>query len=107
MNKYRNEKYRGFDSKKEARRYDELYLLERCGEIKNLRSQVEYELIPRQMEGKRVAERAVKYIADFVYEVDGEVVVEDVKSEITRKNPDYIIKRKLMLWVHHIKIHEV
>jgi hypothetical protein len=105
--KYNNIKTRTFDgiyhdSKKEAKRWMDLCLLQRAGEISGLRRQVEYELIPKQ-EG----ERAVKYIADFVYEVNGKEVVEDVKSPATRKNPEYVIKRKLMLYIHHIKIKEV
>lgn len=89
-----------FDSKKEARRYCELRLLERAGEIRDLELQKKYELIPKQ--GK---ERPVHYIADFVYkDKKGAEVVEDTKGVRT---PDYIIKRKLMLWVHGITIHEV
>ncbi|OMQ89697.1 hypothetical protein AQ714_22030 [Burkholderia pseudomallei] len=37
----------------------------------------------------------------------GELVVEDVKSAVTRKNKDYVIKRKLMLREHGITIQEV
>lgn len=106
-----------FDSKKEARRWKELRLLEDAGEIKDLKRQVRYELIPTQKEpdtiGSRggtikgkVIERKVEYIADFVY-VDtktGETVVEDTKGIRT---PDYKIKRKLMLWVHGIRIQEI
>ena len=111
-----------FDSKHEANRYLELKLLERAGEISNLRLQVEYELIPNQYateerygkNGRRLKpkevllERKCCYVADFVY-IDnrtGETVVEDTKSEATRTK-DYTIKRKLMLWVHGIKILEV
>lgn len=88
------------DSIKEANRWCELKLLERAGKIKHLQRQVKYALIPKQ-EG----ERAVEYIADFVYHIaeDGKLVVEDVKG---KKTKDYIIKRKLMLWVHGIKIKE-
>ena len=102
-----------FDSKKEAKRYQELCLLEKAGEIKNLRRQVKYILIPSQREivmvkgvpklGK-VIERECAYIADFVYEENGKTVVEDSKGFHTK---DYIIKRKLMLNVHGIRIKEV
>lgn len=92
-NKYRNIKTEldgiKFDSLKEARRYSELKILERAGEIKELELQPKYELLPKQ-EG----ERAVVYKADFMYfdfQVQG-FVVEDVKGMKTR---DYIIKRKL------------
>ncbi|GAB4464458.1 MAG: hypothetical protein OHK0044_01870 [Burkholderiaceae bacterium] len=60
-------------------------------------------LVPRQTIGGRVVERAVKYIADFVYTKDGKMVVEDTKGCRTR---DYVIKRKLMLYVHGIRILE-
>ena len=86
------------DSIKEANRWCELKLLERAGRIQHLQRQVKYALIPKQ-EG----ERAVEYIADFVYRENGSLVVEDVKG---KKTKDYIIKRKLMLWVHGIKIKE-
>ena len=94
-----------FDSKKEAKRYQELVLLERAGRIQGLRRQVKYELIPSQRIDGKVAERAVHYVADFVYSFpDGSWVVEDTKGFKTK---DYIIKRKLMLWVHGIRIKEI
>ena len=89
-----------FDSKREAARWRELRLLERAGEISDLRRQVRYELVP-----KMPGERPVDYIADFVYrDKDGNEVVEDVKGVRT---PVYVIKRKLMLWRHGIRIREV
>lgn len=93
-----------FDSRREAARWQELKLLERAGGITELERQVSYTLIPPQRIGKRVAERAVTYIADFRYRENGETVVEDAKGMRTR---DYIIKRKLMLYVHGIRIREV
>lgn len=125
MNKYRNKKITAgglvFDSKREYNRYRELLLLEKAGEISNLRRQVKFVLIPAQYEksperytrGKHkgelrpgvLLERECSYIADFVYiDADGQKVVEDVKGVKTK---DYIIKRKLMLYVHKIKIKEV
>lgn len=106
-----------FDSKREARRDTELRLLQSAGEIKELKRQVKFALIPAQREpdktGPRggiirgkVIERAVDYIADFVY-IDaktGETIVEDTKGMRTK---DYIIKRKLMLYVHGIRIREI
>lgn len=88
-----------FDSKREAARYAELKLMQRAGLISDLRRQVKYELIPKQQ-----GERAVSYIADFVYTEDGKTVVEDVKGVRT---PVYKIKKKLMLWRHGVKIREV
>ena len=126
MNKYGNKKVViggvAFDSKREAMRYQDLNFLEMCGAITDLKRQVVFELIPTQrekstkvykkgrkkgqpIEGK-IIEKAVTYIADFTY-IDsdtGKMVVEDAKGMRTR---DYIIKRKLMLYIHGIKIREV
>lgn len=109
-----------FDSKKEAKRFEELFLMEKAGEISGLRRQVKYVLIPAQREfldeiyargekkGEnkpgRLLERECTYIADFVYYKDGEVIVEDTKGFRTK---EYIIKRKLMLYMHHIRIKEI
>ena len=88
------------DSRKEAQRWAELQMLEKANLIKNLRRQVKYELIPKQ-EG----ERSVTYIADFVYDdvTTRKHIVEDCKG---MRTPAYIIKRKLMLYVHGIRILE-
>lgn len=127
--KYRSQKITRdgitFDSVKEYRRFCELRLLEKAGEIQNLERQKPFELIPAQYEEiptgefykrgerkgqpkmKRVCiENSVVYNADFVYTENGKTVVEDTKSKAT-KTKDYIIKRKLMLSVHGIKIREV
>lgn len=107
-----------FDSRKEARRYQELLLLQRAGVIRNLQMQVKYVLIPAQYEeyerygkkgqrlldGKRLLEKECSYIADFVYEENEKTIVEDTKGVKTK---DYIIKRKLMLYVHGIRVKEV
>lgn len=112
-----------FHSKKEARRYQELLLLERAGAIQNLRMQEKFLLIPSQYETietgeyyktgakKGIAktkevciEKAVVYVADFVYMENGKLVVEDTKGIKTK---DYIIKRKLMLYTHGIRVKEV
>ena len=96
-----------FDSEKEARRYGELMALRLAGEIRDLQLQKSFELIPVQRDSAgRVIERAVRYKADFYYyDVRRRCyVVEDTKGVRT---DDYIIKRKLMLWVHKIKIKEI
>ena len=109
-----------FDSKREARRYAELLILERAGRISDIRRQVPFELIPPQRaestqvykKGPRkgelkpgyLLEQGVTYVADFVYLANGETIVEDVKGKRTK---DYIIKRKLMLYIHGIRIKEV
>ena len=122
--KYKNIKTTTFDgivhdSAKEARRWGELLLLQRAGKITGLKRQVEFELIPPQYEtyerygktgqrlkdGRRLVERAVTYVADFVY-TDAETfetIVEDTKGVKTK---DYIIKRKLMLSVYGIRVKE-
>ena len=105
--KYKNKKvtYDGikFASIKEARRYQELKLLLRAGAISDLRLQVPYELIPAQYINGKCVERAVKYIADFVYIENGKEVVEDAKGVRT---DTYKIKKKLMLYVHGIRLKE-
>lgn len=99
-----------FDSVREAQRWNELKLMRMAGEITELRRQVRYELLPTQKvrdwkTGKMKSERGVSYVADFVYrDRSGEFVVEDTKGVKTK---DYVIKRKLMLKVHGIQIHEV
>ena len=102
-----------FDSRKELHRYEELLLLEKAGQIKNLRRQVKFLLLPSQREtimkkGKprqgKVIEREVSYKADFVYEENGQTIVEDVKGFKTK---DYLLKRKMMLYFHNIRIREV
>lgn len=84
-----------FDSKKEASRYFELKVLEMAGEITDLELQVEYQL------------PSCKYFADFRYKRNGETIVEDTKSSVTKKLPVYRLKKKLMLEVHGIEIKEV
>ena len=97
-----------FDSFRELNRWQELKLLQRAGEIYDLQRQVPFVVIPVQKEGKKVIEREVKYIADFTYRnvKDGRIVVEDVKSHVTTTK-EYVIKRKLMLYRHGIRIVEV
>ena len=96
-----------FDSKKEGKRYAELRELEKRGEIADLKTQVKFELIPSQRYGGKVIERAVTYIADFTYYYKGDYVVEDVKSSKRMIRPEYIIKRKLMLYLKGIRVREV
>ena len=98
------------DSKKEARRCDELNLMQRAGLIKGLNIQPKYELIPAKKDstGKTI-ERQLNYIADFSYTTsDGQFVVEDVKG--CKKGAVYnlfVVKRKLMLHIHGIRVIEV
>lgn len=107
--KYGNHKTKTFDgivhdSKKEALRWSELKFMEKAGVISNLRRQVEFELVPSQYLNGKCVERAVKYRADFVYVENGKTIVEDTKGVKTK---DYIIKRKLLLYIHGIRITEI
>ena len=121
MSKYRNRKIamdgESFDSIKEFRRYQELKLMEKAGLVYDIQRQVKFKLIPSQREytdeltatGKpkkgKLIEHACNYYADFVYKDQyGLQVVEDVKGVRTEA---YKIKRKLMLWLHGIRIKEV
>lgn len=86
-----------YDSKKEANRSQELLYLERAGLVKNVRRQVRFELQPEYItkDGRKI--KSINYVADYVYErPDGKMVVEDVKSEMTRKLPVYRIKKKML-----------
>ena len=105
-----------FDSKKEYNRWCELKLLLAAGEIRNLQRQVKITLIPAQREpdtvGKRggikkgkLLEKEISYIADFCYQKkDGEWVVEDTKGFRTK---EYVLKRKMLLFLWGIKITEL
>lgn len=105
-NKYGNIKAHGFDSRKEEARWHVLQEREKAGEISALRRQVPIQLIPAQYIDGKCVERGVKYIADFVYIENGEIIYEDVKSKITRQNREYILKRKLLLYIHNIRLRE-
>lgn len=118
MTKYHSKKVQTggqtFDSRTEYNRWCELRLLERAKAISGLQRQVKYVLVPAQYGPSTVGpkggvkrgpllERECAYIADFVYTKDGETVVEDCKGYRT---PEYIIKRKLMLYKYGIRILE-
>lgn len=108
-NKYRNIKTERFgvvfDSQKECARYAELRVLEHAGEIKDLERQVEYRMDIRDV-------HVCSFFADFRYYEKGKgagvwiLIVEDVKSPITRKNPTYRIKAKLLRGIYGIKVRE-
>ena len=107
MSKYRNRKVTvdgiTFDSKREANRWCELKYMERAGLIKDLRRQVRYELIPSLNAGKKIIQRSVTYVADFVYWQDGKWIVEDAKG---CRTDVYKLKKKLMRYIHGIEIQE-
>lgn len=125
MGKYKNRIIKTADgvfaSRKEYRRWCELLAMQNAGLIKDLKRQVKYVLIPTQREpdtiGKRggihkgkVIEKECSYYADFCYQLadTGETVVEDVKGyKMGGAYSIFKIKKKLMLYVHHIKIKEI
>ena len=97
-----------FDSQKEARRYRDLSLLERAGEIKSLELQKAFILAESvKFENESRRKPAIKYVADFVYQEQGRLVVEDVKSKMTRSLPVYRLKKHLMKSVHGLEIREI
>lgn len=110
--KYKNVKFTDengniWDSKKEYKRYLELKEREDKKEISNLRRQVTYQVIPRQTdENGKFKYHPIKYVADFVYtdNATGKEIVEDAKGI---KTEVYKLKKKLMYYVHKIKIEEV
>lgn len=124
--KFHNKKcsYNGltFDSKHERDRYCELLMLQKAGVIHDLRCQVQFLLIPEYREpdtlgprmGRkrgRIIEKACYYVADFVYlDEMGKTVAEDAKGcrdTSTAAYAKFVIKRKLMLHVHGIRVREV
>jgi len=103
MGKYHNRRCNGYDSKKEAELGAQLDALACNGQIQSLEKQKKFELLPPHV-GKFRTERALSYKADFCYEdKDGRHVI-DVKGYRTR---EYVIKRKLMAYIHGIEIEEM
>jgi len=117
--KYKASKYRNvkttvdgitYDSAKEARRHQELLLMERAGLIHGLERQKPFVLVKSVvLDGRK--KPAIRYFADFYYRicVNGEysLFVEDTKSPITRKDPLYRAKKHMMKAFHDIEITEV
>lgn len=90
-----------FDSKKEAKRYQELKLLQRANKIENLRLQVPYVLIDKSRYG-----RQIKYIADFVY-YDKELRQEVVQDTKGFRTDVYRLKKRLLAEKYDIEIKEI
>ncbi len=86
-------------SKHEGQRYRDLMLLQAAGEIYGLERQVEF---PCVVEGKKIC----SWYADFVYNEGQEMIVEDAKSEATRKDKTYRLKKKLVEALYHVEIKE-
>ena len=100
-NKYKNKKTEidgiVFDSKKEAKLYEELKLRKKAGDIINFECQPEFELLPAffTSEGQKI--RKMTYRADFLVFHDGLTEIIDVKG---KKTAVFQLKWKLMLWKH-------
>jgi hypothetical protein len=90
--KLSNQKINGYHSKKEFRRATQLKLLEKSGVICDLQEQVSFVLLESFKDSSGKTERAIKYIADFTYKENGQLVCEETKGFWTK---DAIIKRKL------------
>ena len=97
-NKYSNKKVTidgfEFDSRKEAKRYSELKLLLRAKKISNLILQPEF-LLQESFKLNETTHRAIKYISDFQYEMEGKTIIEDCKGF---KTDTYQLKKKLFLY---------
>lgn len=101
-----------FDSKKEYNRWLVLKDMESKGEISELKRQIKFELLPKQIlieprvkKGrKQKCELPVSYIADFTYKQNGDFIVEDAKG---MRTPEYTLKRKLMKFLLDIEVQEV
>lgn len=94
-----------FDSKKEARRFDELRVLLKAGRISDLKLQPQFTLQEGFKTTDGIAVRAIRYYADFSYkDKDGNLVVEDVKGVRTR---EYALKKKLMQERFGIEVQEI
>jgi len=105
-----------FDSKKEGMHYLKLKDMQNRGEIENLRLQVPFELLPAIYKDeivhlktkdkivKKLVQRAVNYVADFVYEKDGVQYVIDAKG---MRLSDYILKKKMMRSLLGIDVIEI
>lgn len=113
-NKYLNQKTvvggLVFASKKEAKRYRELTLMKQKGLIADLVVQPRFPFIINKVPLKTgdKGSRTITYVADFKYrDKNGNLVVEDVKSSFTKKNPTYKIKKALMNVLYKIQIKEV
>ena len=96
-----------FDSQAEADRYMELLVAQKAGLISELECHPHYDLIPSQKVPGKKGFRPHGYTADFRYMRDGQQIVEDVKSERTREERDYIINRKLRYMLKGIYVNEV
>ena len=109
--KYKNQKVVidniQFDSKKEANYYTKLKILRDAGKISDLELQKKFILQSSfKLNGKTY--KAITYKADFVYkDKNGQTHIVDVKSEATKKDKVYRIKKKMLAYKFGIEIEEV
>jgi len=98
-----------FDSGHEWARFQKLWLLQRAGLISELKLQVKFVLVPGvKLAGEKRKKPDIRYFADFVYiDKNGLQVIEDAKSEATRKTKDYRQKKHLMKSILNLDIVEV
>lgn len=90
-----------FDSAKEAKRYQELLMLERTGYINDLKRQVTFELAPAVVLNGR-KKPPLRYVADFTYrDKINTLFVVDVKGVVT---PLFRVKQHLMKHIHGIEV---
>jgi hypothetical protein len=93
-----------YRSQKEARRHQELLLLQRAGQISGLVREVPFVLAPGvKIEGEKRKRPAIRYVADFVYESGGKTIIEDAKGMQT---PVYRLKKHMMAVTHGIHVKE-
>ena len=114
INKYHNKSVEidgiKFDSIKEGEHYKQLKLLERAGIIKDLELQKVFELQPSFTDNNGKKNRAITYVSDFCYYETTlkYYIAEDVKSEATKKDKVYCIKKKMFMYKYpDIKFKEI
>jgi len=86
-----------YDSRKEAARACELMMMEKAGVISDLKFQVPFLLQTAFIHDDKKY-RKIEYFADATYYENGQYIVEDTKSPATKKNKEYRIKKKLLLF---------
>lgn len=94
-----------FDSKHEARRWQELLILQSTGRITGLERQVKYELAPKiKLLGDARTRPAIRMIIDFRYWEGDQMILEDAKGDV---DPVWRIKQHLLKTVHGLDVRKV
>jgi len=111
VSKYRAVRTNGYASKREAKVAADLRLLEKAGNVRLIREQVSFDLLPAAP--GLGFKQPLRYIADFVYDEDTSGdgweshwnrVVADAKGF---KTPVYKLKKRLMLQLLGVEIREL